>query len=105
MTGGARTKDVAKLQASAEGLGITLPPKMLEPEEPQHYEVWPENWRAVDLFLRCQTQWRLSINGRAGLDYPAVLEVGRLYSVDDLPRTLEDLQVMELAILKAGGPG
>lgn len=53
----------------------------------------------MDLFLRCQTQWRISPNGRAGLDYVAVLEVGRLYGLENLPAVLDDLQVMELVIL------
>jgi len=61
--------------------------------------VWPENWPAVELFLRCQTQWRISLNGRAGLDYGAVLSVGSLYQTADLPRVLEDLQVIEATIL------
>lgn len=53
----------------------------------------------MDLFLRCQTQWRISPNGRAGLDYSTVLEVGRLYGLENLPAVLDDLQVMELIIL------
>jgi len=61
--------------------------------------VWPENWLAVELFLRCQTQWRISLNGRAGLDYGVVLSLGSLYQVADLSRVLEDLQVIEETIL------
>lgn len=77
-----------------------MPAEWLEPEEPRHFEVWPENWPAVELFLRCQTQWRISSNGLAGLDYRAVLEVARLYGVQDLPTVFDDLQVMELVILQ-----
>jgi hypothetical protein len=66
---------------------------------PQDFEVWPENWPAVELFLRCQTQWRTSVNGRAGLDYGVVLSLGSLYQMADLPRVLEDLQVIEHTIL------
>ena len=80
-------------------MGFTPPAEWLVHEEPQHFEVWPGNWPAVDLFLRCQTQWRIGPNGRAGLDYVAVLEIGRLYGLEDLPAVFDDLQVMELVIL------
>jgi len=26
-------------------------------------EVWEENWPAVEMFLRVQTQWRTTMNG------------------------------------------
>lgn len=74
----------------------------MEARPPEHFEVWPENWSAVDLFLRCQTQWRMGIDGRSGLDYPAVLAVGRLLRVANLPAVFDDLQVMELVILTEG---
>lgn len=61
--------------------------------------MWPANWPAVDLFIRCQTQWRLSINGRAGLDYGAVLAIGSLYLIDNLSQVVEDVQVIEAEIL------
>ena len=69
---------------------------------PQAFEVWPENWPAVLLFIRCQTQWRTGINGLVGLDYQAVLSVGSLYQMADLPSVLEDLQVIEHTILSEG---
>jgi len=64
--------------------------------------VWPENWPAVELFLRCQTQWRISINGRAGLDYSALLAMGSLYQIDNLSQVVEDVQVIEAEILIQG---
>lgn len=38
---------------------------------PAHeYEVWPENWPAIKLFLSLQTQWRTGgMGGYIGLDY------------------------------------
>ena len=69
---------------------------------PQDFEVWPENWPAVELFLRCQTQWRISINGRAGLDYSALLAMGSLYQIDNLSQVVEDVQVIEAEILIQG---
>jgi hypothetical protein len=70
--------------------------------EPEHFEVWPENWEAVRLFIRCQTQWRIGMNGRAGLDYAAVLAMGSLYQIDNLSQVVEDVQVIEAEILIQG---
>lgn len=67
--------------------------------EPQTFEVWPENWPAVDLFLLCQTQWRMGPGGIAGLDYGAVLSVARLWGMKRLRETMADVQVIEAAIL------
>ena len=73
---------------------------MALPEQPSlDYEVWEENWPAVEMFLRCQTQWRTTMNGVLGLDYGAVAWILRLYEVEDPRALLEDLQVMEAAAL------
>lgn len=64
--------------------------------------MWPENWEAVRLFIRCQTQWRISMNGRAGLDYGALLAIGSLFSVENLSQVVEDVQVIEAEILIQG---
>lgn len=53
----------------------------------------------VEMFLRCQTQWRTTMNGLLGLDYGAVAWLLRLYEVEDQRSLLEDLQVMEAASL------
>ena len=82
--------------ADAKAFGLALP----EPEAPENYEVWEENWPAVEVFLRCQTQWRTTMAGVCGLDYSAVEWLFRLYGVKDQPAVLEDLQVMEAAAIK-----
>jgi len=70
------------------------------PEQPSvDCEVWEENWPAVEMFLRVQTQWRTTMNGLLGLDYGAVAWLLRLYEVEDPRALLEDLQVMEAAAL------
>ena len=69
------------------------------PEEPNDCEVWEENWAVLELFLRCQTQWRTTMNGVLGLDYVAVAWLFRLYAVDDERSMLEDLQIMEAAAM------
>ena len=71
-----------------------------EKPEPKDFEVLPENWAAVQLFLRCQTQWRTTSAGVCGLDYSAVQWVFRLYEVENPRELLEDLQVMEAAAIE-----
>lgn len=68
-----------------------------EPEKP--FEVLEENWESVRMFLRCQTQWRTTMNGILGLDYGALAWLFRLYEVTDQRAVLEDLQVMESAAM------
>jgi hypothetical protein len=71
------------------------------PEQaPVDFEVLQENWPALDLFLRVQTQWRTGMNGPIGLDYGAVAWVLRLTADEATHRALlEDLQIMEGAVL------
>jgi hypothetical protein len=66
-----------------------------------HFEVLPENWEAVQFFLRCQTQWRTGGGGgMVGMDYGAIAWLLRLYRVKDQRAILEDLQVMEATVLE-----
>ena len=53
------------------------------------------------MFLRCQTQWRVGVSGIIGLDYTSVLEMIKLYLVEDTVAMLENLQIMEPAALQA----
>jgi len=52
------------------------------------------------MFLRCQTQWRVGMSGIIGLDYTSVIEMIKLYLVEDTVAMLENLQIMEAAALK-----
>lgn len=61
--------------------------------------MWEENWPAVEMFLRVQTQWRTTMNGLLGLDYGAVAWLFKMYAVEDPRALLEDLQVMEAAAM------
>ena len=65
------------------------------------FEVHPDNWSTVEMFLRLQTQWRTTMNGVIGLDYSAVQWLFRLYEVQDERTLLEDLQTMEVAAMQA----
>jgi hypothetical protein len=76
-------------------LGIAAPD--LEPAG--DCEVWEENWPSLQLFLRCQTQWRVSVAGLVGLDYGAVAWLLSLYETPDQRSIFEDLQTMESAVL------
>lgn len=62
-------------------------------------EVWEENWPVLEMFLRCQTQWRTTMGGLLGLDYGAVAWILRLYEVEDQRAMLENLQIMESAAM------
>jgi hypothetical protein len=63
--------------------------------------VWEENWPAVEMFLRVQTQWRTTMNGILGLDYGALAWLFKMYAVEDPRSLLEDLQIMEAAAMAA----
>lgn len=83
--------------ASAEDIARILPQAKTEPDD---YEVLPENWQTVMLFLACQTQWRAGgMGGVVGLDYNVVFKMMQVYKVEDERQQLEDLQVMEGAVL------
>lgn len=74
---------------------------MPEQEPEEDFEVWEENWAAVNLFLRVQTQWRVGGLGTLiGLCYSDVLSVGRLLKIPNLPEVFEDLQVLEVTVVR-----
>ena len=86
--------------AWADEPGGTDPSDADQPPPGEPFHVWPENWAAALLFLKCETQWRLAPNGRfIGLDYAGVDVVMRRNPklVVDPDIAFEQLQVMELA--------
>lgn len=72
-------------------------------EEEKAYPVLPENWEAVQLFLKCGTQWRLAglAGVRTGLDYCAVESVMRMTGTEDTSDALWRLQLIEDEALSA----
>ena len=71
-------------------------------EESDDFEVWEENWETVQMFLRVQTQWNVSMDGLLGLKYEVLLGSGGLfdlYNVKNRTDVLERLQVMEATAL------
>tara|TARA_B100000963_G_scaffold39387_1_gene29250 strand:- start:2121 stop:2417 length:297 start_codon:yes stop_codon:yes gene_type:complete len=77
-------------------LGIKTEKKEVD----NNFYVLENNWQAVKLFLRCQTQWRVSISGIIGLDYTTVLEMIKLYGIEDSVSMIEKLQVIEAGVLQ-----
>jgi len=71
---------------------------MPEKKKEKDFAVWPENWPAVELFLRCQTQWRTSVGGVTGFDYSSVLALVNMYAYGK--ETFEDLQIMEATAIE-----
>lgn len=57
---------------------------------------------AFELFVAVRTQWRHGMAGPTGLDYASVCAYMALTLPTDCdrPRLLEDLQVMEAAVLQ-----
>jgi len=58
----------------------------------------PDNWPAVLMFLRVESQWRTTSSGVMGLDYNVLLGPGALldlYGVNEPRQVFEDLQVIE----------
>tara|TARA_R110002049_G_scaffold30388_8_gene104230 strand:- start:96 stop:353 length:258 start_codon:yes stop_codon:yes gene_type:complete len=66
------------------------------------YEVWPENWPAVQVFVACATQWRRAglEARRHGLDYTAVESVMRLLEIQNPVATFQRVRRMEAEVLE-----
>ena len=52
------------------------------------------------MFIRCQTQWRVGFSGIIGLDYTSVIEMIKLYNIDNPIDMLENLQIIETSVLR-----
>jgi hypothetical protein len=68
-------------------------------------DVWPENWEAVQVWMRAQTQWRVGMAGVTGLDYAGVDVVLERMGVADKADCFDRLQVMEAVVLKEVNDG
>lgn len=78
-------------------MGVVLPDEETKEKE---FEVWPENWDIVMMFMRLQTQWNVAMGGYVGLRYEVLRWLCDLYSVEDPQAMLEGIQIMEAAALK-----
>jgi hypothetical protein len=61
------------------------------------FEVWPDNWQALDVFMSMGTQWRTGVAGATGLDYGVLPDVMRLRGVpkSDRPEVFDWIRLME----------
>ena len=84
------------MEAAAKSFGVILPDDIEE-----DCLVFPENWDATELFLKCQTQWNVSVGGVTGLNYASVLAIMDMYKYDDPVAVFEGLQIMEVAAMEA----
>ena len=66
------------------------------------FEVWPENWAALGLFMRVQTQWRRDEQRRPlGLRHEAVQAAMAMLKIEDTARLYDEIVQMEHAALEA----
>ena len=66
-----------------------------------NFYVLQQNWIYLEMFLRCQTQWRVGLSGIIGLDYTSVVEMIKLYNIKDSVSMIEKIQIIESGALKA----
>lgn len=84
-------------------LGVGSLPGLGANTAPDVFEVWPENWETLGVFLALGTQWQrvMGLAGAVvtGIHYPAVTTVFEIYGVTDRRAMFEDLRAMESAAL------
>jgi hypothetical protein len=61
------------------------------------FEIWPDNWLAVEVFISMGTQWRTGMAGPTGLDYGVLRDVMTLRRVprSEQPELFDWLRLME----------
>ena len=69
-----------------------------------NFQVWPENWETLLVFLAVETQWRESegmAGGRLlGINYPALESAMRLMRIKDKSEMFERVRMMEREAIK-----
>lgn len=73
------------------------------PRPDPDFDVWPENWDAVRVFRRCETQWRYAGMGAVatGLDYTAVIAAMNVMQIADPDTTLYRVGLIERGAMAA----
>lgn len=69
------------------------------------FEVFPDNWQTVCVYLAMMTQWRVSDAGPIGMDYGCLLGKHGVMAMcgvrrGDRPDVFEGIQVMEAAAMR-----
>jgi hypothetical protein len=69
----------------------------------QGFEVWPENWPALQAFNAVQTQWSTGFGGPTGLDYQRVRAGFELAGITPTRELFDQLRLIEAAALDVFG--
>lgn len=69
-------------------------------DKDDRFEVWPENWKTVQLFLACATKWDMVGIGMGGAFYTGlnagrIEMVLRMNKVGNERQVFDDLRLME----------
>ncbi|MCV0424670.1 MAG: DUF1799 domain-containing protein [Roseibium sp.] len=90
------------MAADFANLGVKVAPEIIE-QEPDTFEVWRVNWKAVRSFLKISTQWQVVAGASGfvwiGLDYAAAAAALRGRSDRAWRILLAELRIMEHAAL------
>jgi hypothetical protein len=89
--------EIDETAKDAAVFGIEPPPS----KAAVNYEVEPDAWAAVRVFLKVQTQWRTDSGTLIGLDYSAVRWVFDLLQIADPAEVFSDLQIIEATVVGA----
>lgn len=61
------------------------------------FGVWEDNADTVVMFMRLQTQWRVSDGFFLGLNYQSAEFLFKIHGVENASAMMDDLQAMEMA--------
>jgi len=63
----------------------------------EEFEIWPDNWLTVEVFISMETQWRTGVAGATGLDYGVLRDVMALRGVPEADQSelFDWVRVME----------
>jgi Phage related hypothetical protein (DUF1799) len=97
--------DLAALGVSAEQIALMQAAMETDdaPDEPEEdFDVEPDNWDAVRVFLACDTQWRVGPMGVVlGLDYAGMEAAMRMMGMPCTPALFAQLRTLEIGALNA----
>lgn len=70
-------------------------------EKQTGFEVFEDNWPAVEIFIRASTQWNVAgMGGYVGLNYQSIEFLFKLFEVEDQKAVFDDIRVIEMAALR-----
>lgn len=101
-------RGVSLIREDLEAFGAVLPHDWQDPGDEfpdEDFEIWPENWEALQIFNACASQWRhvsLGQNGSlpTGIEYASLAAVMDIHRVMNRRDCLERVQIMENAALQ-----